>query len=81
MRTGESGTATDFTTAIGEAGVRLWHLLPHRGGWSVLVLSALKLGLAHARQVVGAVDQGHMRKGLGKVADQASGARIVFLTE
>jgi hypothetical protein len=24
MRTGESGTATDFTTAIGEAGVRAY---------------------------------------------------------
>ena len=47
----------------------------------MVFLGALMHGLAHARQIVGAVDQSHVRKGLRKIADQAFGARIVFLTE
>src|SRR5262249_43761165 len=56
-------------------------LLPHRGRRSMILLGALMHGLAHARQVIGAVDQGQVRKRLRKIADQALGARIVFLAQ
>ena len=41
----------------------------------MIFLRALMHGLAHACQIVGAVDQGDVRKGLREIADEVLGTR------
>jgi hypothetical protein len=65
------GRSPRFTAAAQRSQPRLHYFLAHRRGRGVIFLSTLMHGLAHARQIVSAADQGEMRKSLREIADQA----------
>ncbi len=53
----------------------------HLFGRDIFGLRALLHRLRRLRQVIGAMDQRHVREGLGKVANEAFGPWIIFFAE